>query len=369
VSAPSVPRLSDMTVKTAPVPTSGRTTLWDDGSPLGVRITSNGAKTFIVMIGSGRRHTIGRYGDITLAEARAAAQRIRAEKTLGRIFPEAITLSSARDLYLSQIKVRQATREYYVRHLGKLSGQLVDITTRDINYILDPLPPAARTQALASFRPFFKWCVRRNYLTRSPCELLTTQQQTARDHVLTDDEVRAIWHAAENCGTFGQIVKLLILTGQRRNEIAQLQTSWIKENEITFPKEITKNGTEHTIPFGDLAQKLLPDQNFFKTHSFSIFFPAKGTTSTPFNGFSKSKLALDKKLGPDFKPWTLHDLRRTFATKMAKLGVRQEVTEKLLNHTTGKVSGVAAIYNRHSYLDEMREAIDRYEAWLSTLIT
>ena len=186
-----------MTVKTASVPTSGRTTLWDDGSPLGVRITSNGAKTFIVMIGSGRRHTIGRYGGITLAEARAAAQRIRAEKTLGRIFPEAITLSSARDLYLSQIKVRQATREYYVRHLGKLSGQLVDITARDINYILDPLPPAARTQALALFRPFFKWCVRRNYLTRSPCELLTTQQQTARDRVLTDDEVRAIWHAAE----------------------------------------------------------------------------------------------------------------------------------------------------------------------------
>jgi hypothetical protein len=202
-----MPRLSDMTVKTAPTPSSGRTTLWDEGSPLGLRITSNGVKTFIVMIGSGRRHTIGRYGDITLAEARAAAQRIRAEQTLGRVFPESVTLASARELYLSHINVRPNTREYYVHHLGKLkASNLVDITTGDINRILDPLPSPSRTQALASFRPFFKWCIKRNYLTRSPCELLTAKVSPSRDRVLTDGEIKTIWHATGDGKTFSNIV-------------------------------------------------------------------------------------------------------------------------------------------------------------------
>ena len=130
-----MPRLSDMTVNTVPIPTRVGPTLWDDGSPLGVRITSNGAKTFIVMIGSGRRHTIGRYGDITLAEARAAAQRIRAEQTLGRAFPESVTLASARELYLSHINVRPNTRERSRSSLGKLkAGNLVDITKATLTH-------------------------------------------------------------------------------------------------------------------------------------------------------------------------------------------------------------------------------------------
>jgi integrase len=362
-----VPRLSDMTVKTAPIPARGRSTLWDDGSPLGVRITSNGAKTFIVMIGSGRRHTIGRYGDITLAEARAAAQRIRAEQTLGRVFPESVTLASARELYLSHINVRPNTREYYVHHLGKLkAGNLVDITTGDINRILDPLPSPSRTQALASFRPFFKWCIKRNYLTRSPCELLTAKVSPSRDRVLTDTEIKRIWNATGDGKIFSNIVRLLLLTGQRRGEIAQLQTSWIKENQIVFPKEAVKNGREHRLPMGSLASSIVHAR--MTNGQSSYIFPARGTPDTSFNGWMKSKLALDKKLGPDFKPWTLHDCRRTFATNMAKLGVRLEVTEKILNHVSGSTGGIVGVYMKYNFESEMRSAIELWEQKLASIV-
>jgi integrase len=331
-------------------------------------------KTFLVFVGSGKRHTIGRYGDITLQQARAAAIRLKAEKTLGRVFPEAVKLSEARDLYLAQANIRPKTRDYYVRHLGKLkAAQVRDITTRDINRILDPLPTATRTQALASFRPFFKWCIKRNYLDRSPCELLTGEQSTARDRVLSDQELKRIWHACDDCGQFGIIVKLLILTGQRKNEIARLQTSWIKDEAITLPKEITKNARRHTFPLGPLASEMLSKQrsgirSIGEAHADTPLFPARSAKLTPFNGWSKSKIALDKRLVPDFSPWTLHDLRRTFATNLAALGVRLEVTEKLLNHVSGSLGGIVAVYQRHDFKDEMRAAIISWESRLSEVI-
>ncbi len=355
-------RFTDATIRSLEPPAKGQRQYFDETtSGFCVRVSQGGAKTFLVMMGSGKRRTIGRYGDITLAQARAAAVRLKAEKTLGRIFPESVSLSSARDLYLSQIKVRPATREYYVRHLGKLTGQLGSITPQDIHRILDPLPVAARTQALASFRPFFKWCIQRNYLTRSPCELMSGKPSTKRDRVLSDDELKAIWHAAESCGTFGKIVKLLILTGQRKSEIANLQTSWIKENEIVFPKEVTKNGREHHFPIGGLCQSILT------TAKSPLLFPAMGKPSRHFTGFSKSKLSLDKKL--NIASWTIHDLRRTFATNMARLGVRLEVTEKLLNHVSGSMGGIVSVYQKYNFWDEQVVAIRLYQEWLLTIVS
>jgi integrase len=330
-----------------------------------VRVTPTGVKTFLVFVGSGKRHTIGRYGDITLQQARAAAVRVKAEKTLGRVFPEAMSLSSARALYLSQISVRPTTRDYYVRHLGKLkSAQVRDITPRDINRILDALPTPTRTQALASFRPFFKWCIKRNYLDRSPCELMTSEASTPRDRVLSDHELKCIWQACENCGQFGIIVKLLMLTGQRKNEIARLHTSWIRGDEITLPKEITKNARQHTFPIGSMAQQIIASIG----SATSLLFSARGQLDRPFSGWSKSMIELKKALGPDFTHWTLHDLRRTFATNLGALGVRLEVTEKLLNHVSGSLGGIVGVYQRHDFKDEMREAIAKWEAKLSALV-
>ena len=100
----------------------------------------------------------------------------------------------------------------------------------------------------------------------------------------------------------------------------------------------------------------------------SLLFPARGSDSNPFSGWSKSKLALDKKLGADFKPWTLHDLRRTFASNMAKLGVRIEVTEKLLNHVSGSLAGIVGVYQRHDFKDEMHQAMILWEQRLSLIV-
>ncbi|MGD1036988.1 MAG: site-specific integrase [Roseiarcus sp.] len=375
-------RLTDLSVKNLPIPTTGQITYDDDASPLKVRVTQTGVKTFLVFVGSGRRHTIGRYGDITLQQARAAAVRVKAEKTLGRVFPEAMSVSSARELYLSQIKIRPKTRDYYVRHLNELkASQVRDVTARDINHILDSLPTPSRTQALASFRPFFKWCIKRNYLDRSPCELMTGEVSPSRERVLSEHELQCVWRACEDCGQFGVIVKILMLTGQRETEIAHLRESWIKDDTILFPKDITKNKRPHLFPIGPAAAALLASvrsncsqtgaaiANVASPKGGALLFPARGTSDRPFSGWSKCKRNLDQKLGSEVEQWTLHDLRRTFATNLAALGVRLEVTEKLLNHVSGSLGGIVAVYQRHDFKDEMREAMEKWEARLAALLT
>jgi integrase len=196
-------------------------------------------------------------------------------------------------------------------------------------------------------------------------EKLTPSKSPPRTRLLTDDEIRSIWGACDHLedrplpddagfsplghriprspGSFPAIVKLLILTGQRRNEIASLRAEHIKDGVCTLPSALTKNKREHAIPLGALAADILSSY----APKTGLLFPARGSRETPFNGWSKSKAALDQRL--TLEPWTLHDLRRYFSSTMARLGVRLEVTERLLNHVSGTQSGVAGIYNRHTY--------------------
>jgi integrase len=172
---------------------------------------------------------------------------------------------------------------------------------------------------------------------------------------------------------FATIVQLLMLTGQRRGEIAALRSSWIKDNTITLPKEMTKNGREHACPLGELAQGLLretarshsPSPTKFSSNHTLLLFPARGVSGNPFNGWSKSKAVFDKVSG--VTDWTLHDLRRTFATRLAELGVAPHIIERLLNHVSGTISGITAVYNRARYEKECRDAIQLWEAHLTKL--
>jgi len=189
---------------------------------------------------------------------------------------------------------------------------------------------------------------------------VTAPKSVSRSRVLTDDELRRVWVAIDECGTFGAIVKLLILTGQRRGETAALQSSWIKIDAITLPKEITKNGREHTFPIGTMAASLLAE----RSTSGGLFLARWRQTN--FSGWSKSKAALDKLSG--VSGWTLHDLRRTFATNLAALGTPIHVTERLLNHVSGTQSGIVAVYQRHSYMPEMRKAVEAWERHLHALV-
>jgi integrase len=160
---------------------------------------------------------------------------------------------------------------------------------------------------------------------------------------------------------FGIIVRLLILTGQRRGETSRLRPEYVdrKKGTITFPGEIVKNGRTHTIPLGNMVSALLPEEQ----HGF--LFVARGRPEHPFNGWGPCKDKLDKKCGVDFD---LHDLRRTFASQLAELGIAPHIIERLLNHAKGQISGVAAIYNRYSYLPEMRTAIALWEDHLTELL-
>jgi len=358
-------KLSDFTLKQLPAPERGQITVWDELSPLGVRVSQGGAKTFIVMLGSGKRHMIGRYPVVKLAQAREAANRLKAEKTLGRIFPAATSLSEARKEYLAQITVRQNTRAYYERTLDRLKAAKVsDITPRDITRILDALSRSSSDQALASLRAFFKWCRRRHYIEKSPCELMTLGKPTSRSRVLTNDELIAIWEATTELAAFPCIVRLLILWGQRPRETAALHSDYIADDTVNLPGSLCKNGRDHAFPIGPLAAPLL---DAIEPNSSGLLFPARGKPEQPFNGWSKSQAALNDELGDKVAPWQLRDIRRTFRTIHAQIGTPPHIAERLINHVSS-TSDVEKIYDRFTYMPGMKLAIQNYHAHLATFL-
>lgn len=358
-----MPRLTDLTVKNLPLPERGHVTHWD--KPLGVRVSPTGAKTFIVILRSGRRHRIGRYGDITLAQARQAAKTLKAEKTLGRLLPQNVSFAQARSEYLVDIAVRASTREYYERHLNRVhASKLQDISPRDLYCILDKLPRTSRIQAIRSYNAFFNWCIRRYYLDTSPCARMIVGTSASRSRILTDGELKRVWVAADKCGTFGVIVKLLVLTGQRRGEIAALQVNFFSDNACTLPPNLTKNGREHTFPLGSFSARIVATAIMAASHS-GLLFPARGNPAAPFNGWSKSKGTLDQVSG--VANWTLHDLRRTYRTVHARIGTLPHIAERLINHVSS-TSEVEKIYDRFTYMPAMQAAVQSFETHIKEVL-
>ena len=190
---------------------------------------------------------------------------------------------------------------YYVPEFRHRS--LDGITAKQITSMLDAINdrPGEQWHAIAVGRTFFQFCVRRHHLTASPMEGMQLLKNRPRDRVLTDAELKAIWAATDDSKTFSNIVRMLLVTGQRRGEISNLQHSWIGENEITLPKEITKNGREHRLPIGHLAASLLKS-SVASSKDKKYLFPARGRVGVSFNGWNKSKTALDKKLDTSKNP-------------------------------------------------------------------
>jgi integrase len=188
----------------------------------------------------------------------------------------------------------------------------------------------------------------------------------ARRRILTDNELRAVWLACDGPDHFSRIIRLCILTGQRRSEIAHLERYMVRGEMIAFPADLTgnKNRQEHVFPIGPMSQAIiteLPREGYL--------FPARKTwrgAGTVYNAWSKDKPRLDQR--SRVTSWVIHDLRRTFSSNWARLKIPIEVTEKYINHISGRQSGVQGIYNRHTYFDEMAEACERYEQFLSDLV-
>jgi integrase len=352
--------LTDLAIKRLPSPEKGQKVHWDMPG-FGVRVTPKGKKTFITVTGpaSARKwKSLGVYPEKSLSEARQEAKRI-----LARADPHRTSLAfpDAREDFLDECaqKNRPSTVYSYRLYLDAydFTGKVDTITRKHIRDHLKRYDNqlSTKSHALVAFKIFFNWAIRNELIDRHPLAGERHETSQARTRVLSPEEIKKLW--AYEYPPFSTILKLLILTGQRRSEIATIHSDWINGSTITFPAEVTKNKHEHTIPFNLMSAQHLKGEGL-------LFGNAKGN---PFNGFSKAKARLDKHISlPD---WTIHDLRRTFSTLHASIGTPLHVTERLLNHISGaSTSGVAGIYNRHTYLEEMRDGAMNFETFIAETI-
>jgi len=371
-------RLTDISVRNLPTPEKGQKDYRDEAFPgFLCRVSQGGTKTFVLVHGNERRRTtLGRYPIISLADARREAKRILAERTLGKHQAPRQSFKEALDVFLAHHEAnnRPGTTSEVRRILTKQFAslhrhQLPDIATQDLTRITDRMMndgrPSAANHAHMAVRNFLGWCARRQLLQHSPLEGLERPAGTpSRDRVLSDDELCAVWIATNAIkGHYAIIIKLLILTGQRRSEISNLRADYIAGNSICLPNTMTKNKRAHAFPIGALSEGILTSNT---TIGATVLFPARGKPDQPFNGWSKAKKQLDQQA--KIAAWTLHDLRRTFATGLQKLGVRIEVIEALLNHVSGTRAGIVGTYQRHRYEEEMRAAVELWENHLNTIL-
>jgi integrase len=353
---------------------------WDASMPgFGVKVTPKGRKVFIVLYRTGgagsklRKYTIGPYGRVTLHQARVTAQKVFAAKFEGRD-PAAEKREAKRrvvaDQRLSQNRSGAEISRLLRREIGQpWAGRSIhEVGKRDVVEIVGAIErrgaPVAANKALKSIKTFLRWCVGQAIMDRSPAEgVPTPTKEIARDRVLNDQELGKVISAARKIGgAYGLIVELLALTGQRREEVAGL--SWdeldLEQRTWTIPKTRTKNAKVHVVHLSDQALAVLRRVDQRGPLVISLL----GTK--PFQEFSRAKILLDQL--SDVGGWRLHDLRRTLASGMARLGVAPHVADKILNHQAGTISGVAAVYQRHEFLAEREQALDIWGAHIGKLL-
>jgi integrase len=401
-------KLTDLFVERVKPPASGRVEYFDASFPgLALRVTANGGKSWCAFYrfqGRLRRFTIGAYPTIKPArarrEAQAALERVRdgvdpaEEKRARREMrtPDTDTFGAVAEDYLERhmrANNRESTFKETKRDLEHdalrkwRSRPIANITRRDVIDLVEGI--AARgagvqaNRTLSRLGALFNWAVDKDRLTASPAERVrpVTQEQ-ARDRVLSDAELRWFWQACGEIGwPFGPLAKLLLLTAQRRDEVAGMAWAEIdlEKGVWTIPRHKAKNDREHEVQLSAAAINVLRLLPRFGALVFTT------TLKTPVSGFSRSKRALDaamlsaKRADLDTRKddailrWTLHDLRRTATTGMARLKIPPHVVDRILNHTGGTIRGVAAVYNRFEYLEERRAALEAWGRYVDGLIT
>jgi integrase len=254
-----------------------------------------------------------------------------------------------------------------VQHL--LARPAADITRRELVDVIDSIAAAGTPQAavnmLRRLKMLYNWAVDRDLLPANPCERIRPPAKTVeRDRVLTDAESAAVWRASYQLPTpYGEMYRMFLLTGQRRSEVATMCWSEIVGDVWTIPREKVKKDRPHTVPLTATALAMLASLRGLPrmVDDNGFVFTTTGGKSASSN-FAKVKRELDRLSG--VTNWTIHDIRRTVRSKLAELGVPREVARKVLNHEDGKVD---RIYNRHEYLAEKREALERWEKSLTQI--
>lgn len=393
-------------------PGGAEVVLWDDKiAGFGVKVMPTGTKTYLFQYrlggraGRTRRVTIGKHGNLTPDSARREAERLAPLISQG-IDPQQQKQDNARkavDLAFKGyaktfvddcLKVRWKTshkdgeallRLYVIPVLG--NKPLHDITRADIRAVLAPVRTKVATcrNLFAVLRRLFRWAVSEGDLDVSPLiGMEPPPLPVKRDRVLSDQELKLAWQATDKLGyPFGPFVRLLIATGQRLEEVSALEWSELEKAKAvwTLPADRAKNNNASIVPLSALAVKELDD--LAKRAKRKDGWPRKGfvfstTGETSISGHSRAKRRLDKEIGrlaekekdlPPIAPWRFHDLRRTLATGMQRLGVRFEVTEAILNHVSGSKSGVAGVYQLHDWGPEKKTALQAWSDYVAGLMS
>ena len=353
----------------------------DDVPGLGVRIRAGGSRKFVVdyrLGGLRRRHTLGSAKVLTLEEARRKARKLlvavddgkdpAAEQAQKRA-AAGLVFGAVVDDYLAAIDLRPRSMVAYTHNLKNhwkplhklpLSAVNRAMVASHLRAIAKASGVVSANRARSAISALFVWAIGEGLCETNP--VIGTNmpgKETPRDRVLSDVELAAIWNALPD-DNYGRIVKLLMLTGQRREEIGALKWSEISADAIDLAGDRTKNGEPHKIPLSSEALAILR----------SCVRSADNVFSEAPNGFtswSRAKAELDATTRIN-KPWHLHDLRRTCATGMAKLGVWPHVIEAVLNHISGHKAGVAGIYNRNTYEPEKRAALEQWASHVRAVV-
>jgi integrase len=363
-----------------------QTWVWDTAlGGLGVRRQKDAVVYYLrwQQDGQQRMHRLARHGAVTVEQARSLAKQALGELAAGRDpFPAspnggttdiASTFGGQVPRFLAHQRtalkhrsVIEMTRHLMVHAAPFHTLPLAGISRRQIAALLEEVGrasgPYARNQVRASLSSFWTWAIAEGLAEANPVAGTVKAPERSRDRVLSDAELALIWKNLPT-GDFGDIIRLLLLTGQRREEIGGLQWSEVDlaGGVINLPAARVKNNRPHQVPLSEPALAILAARRAGEP----AVFGRDGRDR--FTNWSNTKAALDRRL-PDLADWHLHDLRRTAATGMAELDVAPHIIEAVLNHASGHKASVAGTYNRAKYTGQMREALDRWAAHLASLV-
>ncbi|MCC5977016.1 MAG: integrase arm-type DNA-binding domain-containing protein [Salinarimonas sp.] len=376
-------------------------------------IQKTGAKAWAVRYrapGTGKpsKYTLGKFPLLGLAQAREAARKALAQVSEG-IDPAGVrkaekaaqreTEGDDRDLvrtvakefikrHASRNRTAHETQRQFDREILPAWGdrKIAEITRRDVIELLDKIADRGATvmanRVLATVRKFGNWCVARDIIPASfAAGVKPVGKESSRERILSDDELRWFWQASGQLGQpFGPLFRMLLITAQRREEVAAMTHAEIDGDTWTIPADRAKNGRAHAVHLSGLALETLEGVKRIAGKPGYVF-----TTNgrSPASGFSKAKDRLDAMMlaiardevakdggDPDrveIPHWTLHDLRRTAASGMARIGINLPVIEKVLNHVSGSFGGIVSVYQRHEFRDEMERALDAWASFIGTL--
>lgn len=348
------------------------------------RVSVRGTISFSVKYWYGikqKRLALGRYPRVSLAKAREKAMDALRQVDEGidpgsrrrqpSLFAEAVVDEYIRQYARPNNRSWKETDRILKREFVSVYAQrdIRKITRADILEIMDAASErGARYQSnriLANMRKMFNWCIERGIVETNPTNGIRKQhKEVARDRVLDDDEIVRLLRACEQDSyPYKQYVPLLLATAQRRGELANMRWSELdlEKRTWTIPAERSKNGKPHVVPLSDYAIELIDEMPQFV--DCDLVFTT--TRVSPISSFSKALRRLHAVSGTS--DWHLHDLRRTATSGMAGLGIEPHVAEKVLNHISGVISGVAAVYNRHDYMNEKRNALTKWGQFLEAL--